>query len=187
MDEDGYLVPVGFPGGPYNDSPRKGLVRIANDYFTLSLREYAMWILCLRAAPRGEVLAEAAKQGLEEAAAVLAELEAQQLVVSLTGDVHSDRAVMESLRLQLVVVGLGSEAAAPALFRLGSLAQGPTVEVDPLLYALAVRSFMASSMWALCRDAAHELETESEQLASRLLAAIPALLTSSSAFLDRVL
>src|SRR6266567_2421168 len=108
MAENGYIVPVGFPGGVYTDSTgRHAVVRIAKDYFTLSLEEYSLWVLCLNAVPRQKVLAEAAKLGLERATAVLAELEAQELVTSLTGVLRADRTAMESLHLQLLVLGLG--------------------------------------------------------------------------------
>jgi hypothetical protein len=183
---DPVMVPVGYPAGVHHGAGEAfGLVRVAERYYSLPVSEYATWMLCWAVGPRSEILREATNVGLANTGRVLAELQEQGLLVVMAGDLTADRAVLENLRLQMVGFGLGNTNDEQARLRFGTFGHGPTIEVDATLYALLLRSVGESSIWQLCADAAEELEAPTAELATRLVDAIPRLLSTFSAFLDR--
>jgi hypothetical protein len=186
MMERPFLAPVGFPAGlVVDDGEWHGVVRVGDVFTTLTVDEYTMWLLCFSASARSDLLAEAERQKLAAGNQELAAIEAEGLVVELSGAPVSDRSPLDQLRLELLAIGLGCTPSDSSRFNLGTFAASPMVELDAVTYAVVLRSPASGSIGDLCRGAGEELGIEPDDVAVRILAALPVLLSRGAGYLDR--
>jgi hypothetical protein len=178
------ILPAGYPCGVRvtGGDQELGVVRLADSYVELPLAAYEVWGSYFgpdHQAPDGS------SPGTD--LPHVSELAADDLLVRSTGRLDTDRHLLEKYRLQPVVFGLGSTRKGDSHLAVGTLTTGPTVHVDSVTYALLMRSFLAPSMWELCARSAAAFDTQPDDLARYVLAALGPLLSTASAFLDLAL
>jgi hypothetical protein len=168
---DSFLLPVGLPGGMCVGLPGvpdgSGLVWGAGEVRYLDRDTYRLWRACAAVPTPAQLLAWAADEGIEDAAASVDELISTELLIAD----YPQR--LDSLTMRVVGEGLGNGDGSTSSFRMKGR-DGETVDISPLLFALAMSSDGATPLAELCAGL-DESNGGSEERREEIVAGLPSI------------
>jgi hypothetical protein len=181
-----FFAAVGFPCGQVHLEDDDGyLVSVGGELQPLDSWHYAIWLA------HGSSWTDDSQQFLHDHAHHEAYLSGREkllqlgLLVTLSGDPSQDFAALNDLSLRLLCTGLGALQGDENEMYF-SAPNGSMVRLDPFSYLLILRANTSTSLADTCAAAALGLGLERLEVATVLLVALPPLLGTQCAVLDRV-
>jgi len=177
---------VGFPCGLVSGGDEaEGLVCVGDEYVPLKSHQYALWLALGRPGnPDADAFLQERYRDSDTPDSVM-DLLRLGLLVRLSGDPAKDQPALKRMRLHLLAVGIGrGNGDGSKMFFAPS--QGRMVGLEPAVYFVLIRAHNEQSLWDLCTHCASDLNLEVDELVETVLGALPDMLGTDSAFLDRV-
>lgn len=179
-------VAVGIPLGRVLpvDAPNEvgGAIRRKSSTLVVEPGTYAIWAAGLDAPELASMPAVAAERGISDAEDRLQELRSAGLIVVLQGT-DADVQILDSCRLHLTGIGLGSDPDDPAVSLIVGRRSGRLI-VDQVLYSLWATSSMDASLRDTCVAVADAFALAPDEVSSRFLANLGSFMRSGTIFLD---
>jgi len=183
-----WYAAVGVPMGRWLRGGARGsyttaMVRRGREFALLDLETFGVFLAALTPRPLEELVAVARRAGVDQPTALVDLLREDGLLVRFVGDGSRDLVVLRGLRLQTVGVGIGNETDNADLFVIADNRLRPLLTCDGLTYTVWAASD-GRSIGEICDVLAESHQVSSDELARRLLTALPQLLAAGVAFLD---
>lgn len=191
------VLPLGHSLGVRDDGTRFE-VRLGPLLHRLDAPRFAVWALCSGLPDAtgpwtvADAVARAAEAGVADAAAAMAQLQADGLVATAAPVGPTALELARRVRLLPQLPGLGNTAEAPDGWSLGFPGQ-PVVTMDATLYDLVCWAHLDTSLWRACEGSAavarragvtDEVATDPARTLAALLRSVHPLLSSGAVRLD---
>ena len=171
-------------------------VRVGDELRQVDPVQWAVWALAhgLPGVPgpwtADDVLLQATAAGLPDAAAVVAGLVGDGLLVEAPADAGGATALAERVRVMVALLPLGNSADEPSAWALG-LPGRPLVHVDEPVYEVVALGHLDTDLWTTVQQVAGAPRPAPDDardplvLLGRVLDALPTLLSVGAVHLDR--